>query len=168
MVMVMENNDISKIEYLQISSLFIVESYTGPKINNPNITIMKTKKVLTPHKITIGGNGKKGRLTLLKRKKIYEKISEMYLDKEEDIYEKCSNTTRMTSFEIDLRIVVGQRSICKKLIEEEEFLDKVENENTTEYNEQKDKEYNEQKDNNITEKFSNLQISEMEKTKIYG
>ena len=119
---------------------------------------MKTKKeVLVPNKITIGNNTIKKPMTLLKRKMVYKKISEIYLDKEENIYEKCTNN--MKGFELNLRIKVGQKSIFNKLVEEEEFFDNVENEAEAEI---------EKNDNTITQSFSNLQITEMEKTKIYG
>lgn len=131
------------IEYLYISPLRFVNNYSGPIIDNPKITIMKTKKeVLVPNKITIGNNTIKKPMTLLKRKMVYKTISEMYLDKEEYIYEKCTNN--MKGFELNLRIKVGQKSIFNKLVEEEEFFDNVENESEI-----------------ITQTLSNLEISAM-------
>jgi hypothetical protein len=155
-------NEPNLIEYLYISPLRFVNNYIGPIIDNPKITIMKTKKeVLVSNKIPIGHNTIKKPIMLLKRKMVYQKMSEMYLDKEENIYEKCTNRSSTKGFELNLRIRVGQRSIFNKLVEEEEFFDDVENEAKAEIEIEKN-------DNTITQSFSNLQITEMENTKIYG
>lgn len=138
-------NEPNLIEYLYISPLRFVYNYSGPIIDNPKITIMKTKKEVS-NKINIGNNTKT--ITLLKRKMTFQKILEMYMYKEENIYQKCTNRNTTKGFEVNLRIKVGQKSIFNKLIEEEKFLDDIENRNQT-------------IDNTITQTFSNLQIVEL-------